>query len=227
MYDFERCRRCVNIGGAWFGKTFNEITKRVMDKLGFKKEYDKAEGNQAILDSGGQIPWDFESGLDAMKRAGARTEVVFWFLGSQEFHKMFKFEPKRLMLKLSTWFDEYGNTCKGIFLKPNADQCPDTFKRVVFYYDKSFRVADSHVNPRKRLRENQAQEAFDHMIHDEIKTRPKEHLHFFLGGCAGMHEGTLEKYRVSHDYDFMMGIELRSLELRRSGHQRCRSLLPN
>ncbi len=115
MYDLDKCSRCMNISKSWFGRKFGDITQRVLEKLGFKKEYDDATANQATLDQGGELPWEFDSGFKTIKRNGWRTEVVFWFLSCIEFYKEFKVEPKKLGLKLSKGPDEYGTEVKGVF----------------------------------------------------------------------------------------------------------------
>jgi hypothetical protein len=175
MFDYEKCMKCYKVGDSWVGKTFAEISKRIIEKLGFAKEYQEAEKHFDSIEKGDELQWPVESGFKCEKISGSRTELVLWFLTAVDFKKEFKFPPKGLGLKLSPWFDENGFDCKGIFFRPNAASCPDTYRRVVLYHDKVWRKTDHQVPPRKRIRLNQAVEAFDsHTANVLRKKRPKD-----------------------------------------------------
>ncbi len=178
MLAFDRCKRCVTIAQSWFGKNFESIVKRVAEKPSFKVEFDLAADRFDAIQS--DIPVDsfpFGSGLTETSCLGSRTEVVFWFISLLEFHKMFNLEPKQIGCVAVPWPDESGIDIKGIFVKPDESQPPDSIRRVIFCYNRSWSKADSHIAAESRLRMNEVVEGFVWAQAEDAKKRPKDRIH--------------------------------------------------
>ncbi len=174
MLDLDKCFRCFKVSQS-FCKDFAEIAKRISQKQGFAKEVEEAENNYDTVQGGKIIEWPNEAGFDLVKISGSRTERALWFISAAGFKAEFKIPAKRLGIKLSSWFDENGHEIKGVFIQPNAAQCPDTCLRVVLYHEKRWSKKNRRVQPKKRLRLKEADDAFDHQTASVIrKHRPKD-----------------------------------------------------
>jgi hypothetical protein len=182
MVDADKCRRCSKIAESWYGRPFADVLKRFREKPAFQTEIDDCSRRLAKLEEGTEIEWPLEQGFFMQQFTGARTEFIVWFLAIFEFNKMFGVPPAALGGTVYPWFDEYGATIRGVFLKPSGDK-PEVCRRVIFFYEKSWRKEDTVVHPEKRLREQQASEAFDSQTQLELKKRPAESLAVVVCYC--------------------------------------------
>ena len=92
----------------------------------------------------------------------------------QEFHKIFRLDPKQLGLTVTTWPDEYGVDVKGIFARPSAEHPPAGCRRVALWYETKWTQQDDRIPAAKRIRSRQLEEAFDTTVTEETKKRPKD-----------------------------------------------------
>jgi hypothetical protein len=176
MVAFDRCQRCVTIAASWFGKTFDQVLKRVIEKQTFKDEWDEAKHKQEAVDAGDGLGWPWPMELFQNKLTGFRTEMIFWFLAVLEFHKLFSMSPAAVGLAVVTWPDETGHPLKGVFVKPDGSQAPDSVRRVIMHYDSHWEQHEIRIEGGKRLRLGQVEEAFAVAIGEENKKLPKDRL---------------------------------------------------
>jgi hypothetical protein len=96
MIQFDRCKRCIEVAGSWFGRTFEQVVKRVSETAAFKTDFVEAGKISDELQDEGEAGWPFPASLLRNASFGARTEVVFRFISVLEFRRIFDLEPKQL-----------------------------------------------------------------------------------------------------------------------------------
>jgi hypothetical protein len=108
-------------------------------------------------------------------RSGMRLESIFWFMTAKEFVFRWRLEPKVVGIKVHVIMDEEGGRLlKGCVIKPEPDDPPYAYRRVILFTDKVTIHHEELLGVGRQLRDAQPKELFETSAAAEAKTREED-----------------------------------------------------